>query len=80
MSTFWKYFTTILFTILFMLMVKGVCSPIKMFFWDYMVFSIIGLCFGYFIMLGIDLIIWCRKPENNLPHQDFKYDKKLEDK
>ena len=48
--------------------------------WDFIVFITIGSMFGYFIMLGIDLIIWCKKPENNIPHQDFKYDKKLEDK
>lgn len=80
MSKFWKYFTTILFTVLFVLLVKNVCSPTMFKFWDYVVFSIIGLMFGYFVMLGIDLIMWCRKPENNLPHQDFKYNKTLEDK
>ena len=80
MSKFWKYFTTIVFTVLFVLLVKNVCSPTMFKFWDYVVFSLIGLMFGFFIMLGIDLIVWCRKPENNLPHQDFKYDKRLEDK
>lgn len=47
---------------------------------DYFVLGLISVTFGFLSMLGIDLWVWARKPENNLSHNDFKYNKKLEDK
>ena len=56
MSKFWKIFTTVVFTILFVILVILVI-PTKFTSEDYILFSVIGLSFGYMFMLGLDLII-----------------------